>query len=287
MRKSKAELTAYILLRGIVLIVLVFELASRQWFNVFLCCLSLVLFMIPTIVERHLQLELPGPLEIVILCFIFSSAILGEIAEFYLKIPGWDTLLHTLNGFLMAAIGFSLIDLLNRSPRFHISLSPFFVAFVAFCFSMTTGVLWEFVEYAIDRLFRFDMQKDYLVPVISSVTLNPEGVNVPIVLQDIRSVTVLYEEAGAAKELVIPGGYLDIGLKDTIKDLLVNCLGAVVFSVIGVVYLRRRGKGGFVRGFIPRLMTREEMDQRQAKARQASDLRRRQKKRKGRRQYGE
>ena len=258
MRKSKAELIAYILLRGAVLVVLVLELLSRQWFNVFLCFLTLLLFMIPTIVERHLQLELPGPLEIVILCFIFSSAVLGEIAEFYLKVPGWDTLLHTLNGFLMAAIGFSLIDLLNRSPRFHISLSPFFVAFVAFCFSMTTGILWEFVEYAIDHLFHMDMQKDFLVASISSVSLNPEGVNVPVVLRDIHSATLVYEEGGALRETVIEGGYLDIGLRDTMKDLLVNCLGALVFSCIGVVYLRRRGKGRLVGSLIPKLLTEEE-----------------------------
>ena len=258
MRKSKAELAAYFLLRGAVLVVLVLELLSRQWFNVFLCFLTLLLFMIPSIVERRLQLELPGPLEIVILCFIFSSAILGEIAEFYLKVPGWDTLLHTLNGFLMAAIGFSLIDLLNRSPRFHISLSPFFVAFVAFCFSMTTGILWEFVEYAIDHLFHMDMQKDFLVSSVSSVSLNPDGVNVPVVLRDIHSATLVYEEAGALRETVIEGGYLDIGLRDTMKDLLVNCLGALVFSCIGVVYLRRRGKGRLADSLIPKLLTEEE-----------------------------
>ena len=258
MRKSKAELAAYFLLRGAVLVVLVLELLSRQWFNVFLCFLTLLLFMIPSIVERRLQLELPGPLEIVILCFIFSSAILGEIAEFYLKVPGWDTLLHTLNGFLMAAIGFSLIDLLNRSPRFHISLSPFFVAFVAFCFSMTTGILWEFLEYAIDHLFHMDMQKDFLVSSVSSVSLNPDGVNVPVVLRDIHSATLVYEEAGALRETVIEGGYLDIGLRDTMKDLLVNCLGALVFSCIGVVYLRRRGKGRLADSLIPKLLTEEE-----------------------------
>ncbi len=278
MRKSKAELTAYILLRGIVLIVLIFELASRQWFNVFLCTLTLLLFMIPTIVERHLQLELPGPLEIVILCFIFSSAILGEIAEFYLKIPGWDTLLHTLNGFLMAAIGFSLIDLLNRSPRFHISLSPFFVAFVAFCFSMTTGILWEFVEYAIDRLFHMDMQKDALVSAVASVSLNPEGVNVPLVLRDIQSTAVFYEEGGVPRELVISGGYLDLGLRDTMKDLLVNCVGAILFSVIGVVYLRHRGKGRLAGSLIPKLLTPEEAEEKKDDRRPLALLRRRGKK---------
>lgn len=280
MPKSKAELVAYILLRGAVLVVLVLELLSRQWFNVFLCALTLLLFMIPTIVERHLQLELPGPLEIVILCFIFSSAILGEIGEFYLKVPGWDTLLHTLNGFLMAAIGFSLIDLLNRSPRFHISLSPFFVAFVAFCFSMTTGILWEFVEYAIDHLFRADMQKDFLLSSVASVNLNPAGVNVPVVLREIESTTVLWRDGDALRQTVISGGYLDIGLMDTMKDLLVNCVGAIVFSVIGVVYLRRRGTGGFAGSFIPKFMTREEVDRRLEEGREASEARRKRRKKK-------
>ena len=280
MPKSKAELIAYILLRGAVLIVLVAELLTRQWFNVFLCFLTLLLFMVPTVVERRLQLELPGPLEIVILCFIFSSAILGEIAEFYVKIPGWDTMLHTVNGFLMAAIGFSLIDLLNRSPRFHISLSPFFVAFVAFCFSMTTGVIWEFIEFGIDRTVHLDMQKDYVVSSISSVALNPEGANTAVLIRDIRSTTILWREGDILRETVVAGGYLDIGLADTMKDLLVNCLGAIVFSFIGVAYLHRRGKGGFVRGLIPRLMTREEMDQRQAKARQIADIHRQRRKEK-------
>lgn len=280
MPKSKAELIAYILLRGAVLIILVAELLSREWFNVFLCFLTLLLFMVPTIVERRLQLELPGPLEIVILCFIFCSAILGEIAEFYVKVPGWDTMLHTLNGFLMAAIGFSLIDLLNRSPRFHISLSPFFVAFVAFCFSMTTGVLWEFVEFAIDRLLNMDMQKDYIVPSISSVAINPEGANVPVLIRDIQSTVILWQEGGISRETVISGGYLDVGLRDTVKDLLVNCLGAVVFSFIGVAYLHRRGKGGFIRGFIPRLMTREEMDKWDEEARHATELRQQKRKQK-------
>ena len=278
MPKSKAELIAYILLRGAVLIVLVAELLTRQWFNVFLCFLTLLLFMVPTMVERRLQLELPGPLEIVILCFIFSSAILGEIAEFYVKIPGWDTMLHTVNGFLMAAIGFSLIDLLNRSPRFHISLSPFFVAFVAFCFSMTTGVIWEFIEFGVDRTVHLDMQKDYVVSSIASVALNPEGANAAVLIRDIRSTTILWQDGDVLRETMIAGGYLDIGLADTMKDLLVNCLGAIVFSFIGVAYLHRRGKGSFVRGLIPRLMTREEMEQRQAKARQIADTKRQRRK---------
>ena len=73
--------------------------------NVFFCVLSLVLFLMPTILERQLQIDLPNVLEIVILLFIFSAWILGEVQTYYTIIPYWDTMLHTLNGFLCAAGG--------------------------------------------------------------------------------------------------------------------------------------------------------------------------------------
>ncbi|MCD8018939.1 MAG: hypothetical protein LUF92_04950 [Clostridiales bacterium] len=119
-------------------------------------------------------------LETVIVIFIFSAEILGEINAFYVKIPVWDSILHTTNGFLMAAIGFALIDIFNRSEKFSIKMSPYFVAFVAFCFSMTVGVLWEFFEFGMDWFFGTDMQKDWIVSAIHSVKLNPNGENVPV-----------------------------------------------------------------------------------------------------------
>ena len=98
--------------------------------------------MVPQFIDKKLGVTIPVGLETVILIFIFSAEILGEINAFYVKIPIWDTILHTTNGFLMAAIGFALIDLFNRSDRFSIKMSPYFVAFFAFCFSMTVGVMW-------------------------------------------------------------------------------------------------------------------------------------------------
>ena len=259
MRKSKAELITYFVLRAAVLAVLVAELVAQRWSSVFTCLLTLLLFMIPSLVERRLKLEIPRVLEIVILLFIFAAEILGEIAEFYVRVAAWDAWLHTVNGFLMAAIGFGMIDLLNRSPRFHISLSPLFVAFVAFCFSMTIGVLWEFFEYFIDQVFIMDMQKDTVVQVISSVALHPNGNNIPVIIHDITETTITGVTNGVAGETVIAGGYLDVGLHDTMKDMFVNCLGALVFSVIGAFYIRNRG--GRVAGrFIPKLMTAEQIE---------------------------
>ncbi len=234
----------------IVLMILVIVSIVRQFFlgnyhNMFLGILTLILFTIPKFIEKKLGVSIPAGLEAVILIFIFSAEILGEINAFYVKISIWDTMLHTTNGFLMAAIGFSLIDIFNRSEKFSIKMSPFFVAFVAFCFSMTVGVMWEFFEFGMDWFFQMDMQKDWILPVISSVKLNPDGANVPVKVA-VESVVINGQEWDL-------GGYLDVGIVDTMKDLMVNFVGAVVFSIVGILYLRQRGKGKLAASLIPQV----------------------------------
>lgn len=224
-----------------------------NYHNMFLGILTLFLFMVPAVLDQTLGVTIPAGLETVILIFIFSAEILGEINAFYVKIPVWDTILHTTNGFLMAAIGFALIDLFNRSDRFSIKMSPYFVAFFAFCFSMTVGVLWEFFEFSMDWFFGLDMQKDWILPSINSVKLNPTGANVPVHV-DIQSVVINGEKWNL-------GGYLDIGIVDTMKDLMVNFIGAVVFSIIGILYLKHRGKGKLAASLIPQV--RDEKEQKQ------------------------
>ena len=234
----------------IVLMVLVLLSIVRQFFlgnyhNMFLGILTLILFSIPKLIEKKLGVSIPAGLQAVILIFIFSAEILGEINAFYVKIPIWDTMLHTTNGFLMAAIGFALIDIFNQSEKFSIKMSPYFVAFVAFCFSMTVGVVWEFFEFGMDWFFQTDMQKDWILPAISSVKLNPEGANVPIKIA-IDSIVINGQEWNL-------GGYLDVGIVDTMKDLMVNFVGAVVFSMIGILYLKQRGKGKLAASLIPQV----------------------------------
>ena len=255
LRKKHTVAAVYLFLRFFVIAVMVAQFFNGNFENVFLCLLTLVLLLLPTIIERSLQIDLPNTLEIIIMLFIFAAEILGEIRAFYTTYPGWDTMLHTLNGFLCAAIGFSLVDLFNRNERFSLSLSPVFMAIVAFCFSMTIGVLWEFFECAMDQLFLLDMQKDMVVNSISSVMLDPTGGNTPVMIKGITDVIVV---AGGEEISLGLGGYLDIGLLDTMKDLAVNFVGAVVFSFIGYFYVKSRGKGRFARGFIPQVLSPEE-----------------------------
>lgn len=250
-KKKPRVATVYFLLRLAVIVVMVAQFLNGNFENFFLCILTLVLFLMPTIIEKKLQIALPNTLEIIILLFIFAAEILGEISAYYTTFQGWDTMLHTLNGFLCAAIGFSLVDMLNRHERFSLSLSPAFMAIVAFCFSMTIGVLWEFFECGMDQFFLLDMQKDMVVNQISTVMLDPTGGNHPQIVKGITDVIVV---ANGEQIPLGLGGFLDIGLLDTMKDLAVNFIGAVVFSVIGFFYVKSRGKGRFASRFIPKVV---------------------------------
>lgn len=245
-REHKSSFVVYMVLRIMVILMMILQIFNKNYENVFLCVLTLLLFIVPSFIQVNLKIELPTALEITILVFIFAAEILGEIQAYYIKFPFWDTVLHTINGFLMAAIGFALADILNRSKKISFQLSPVFLVIVAFCFSMTIGVIWEFFECGMDLFFGFDMQKDTIVNSISSVMLDPTGGNTPTAIHNITDVMVNGKSLGL-------GGYLDIGLLDTMKDLFVNFIGAVVFSVIGYFYVKSRGQGKFAKRFIPRL----------------------------------
>lgn len=248
--KEKRSVTlVYILLRTSVVLVMLAQIFNRNFENVFLCVLTLLLFMMPSVMKRKLDVELPNTLEIIILLFIYAAEILGEIGAYYVTFPYWDTVLHTLNGFLCAAIGFSLVDILNRSSSERFNLSPLYMAIAAFCFSMTVGVIWEFFECTMDQLFFLDMQKDTVVSAIGSIMLDAPGGNHPVMIKNITDVIIV--QADGTQTALGLGGYLDIGLLDTMEDLFVNFIGALTFSIIGYFYVQSRGKNKFAKRFIP------------------------------------
>lgn len=253
---NKTTLTVYLVLRGLIILIMVRAVLRGNYESVFLCALSLALLILPSVLQKRLYITLPSTLEIVILLFIFAAEILGELASFYVRVPNWDTMLHTVNGFLCAAVGFALVDMINRNERFSLKLSPVYLAIVAFCFSMTVGVLWEFFEFAADRFLGLDMQKDTVLSAIGSVALDPTMSNKVVRVKDIADVIIVHSD-GSQQTLGL-GGYLDVGLFDTMKDLFVNFIGAVVFSVIGYFYVKQEGKSKFASRFIPRVPGPEE-----------------------------
>lgn len=251
--QHKATAILFAILRLLVVVILVRQLMLREWENVFYCVLTLFLFLLPSIASSVLKITLPSALEVIILLFIFSAEILGELNSFYVRIPHWDTMLHTINGFCCAAIGFSLVDILNRNKRFSLKLSPLYLAIAAFCFSMTIGVLWEVFEFSVDKFFDGDMQKDTVVSTINSTMLDKTHSNKVVKITDISDVIIVHSDG--TEEALDVGGYLDVGINDTMKDLIVNLVGAVVFSLIGFFYVKQKGKGKFAREFIPQVET--------------------------------
>lgn len=250
----KIVFTMYWLLRASVIFVMIAQFLNHNYENVFLCILTLFLFLVPSFIEKKFRIRFPDTMEIIIFLFIYAAEILGEIHAMYIRIPVWDTMLHTLNGFLVAAIGFSLVDLLNRNENFSLQLAPSYLALVAFCFSMTIGVFWEFFEFGIDYFFHMDMQKDTVLTSISSVALDPNGLNNPVVIDSIKTMSLNGEKLPIS-------GYLDIGLYDTIEDLFVNFIGAIVFSYIGYFYVKSKGKSKIAEQFIPEVIVDKESDE--------------------------
>lgn len=231
LKHNKTAFIVYSVLRVLVLITLIRSIFTQNYEHAALCLLSLVLFLLPAFASETFKWEIPGLFQCIIYVEIFAGEILGEIGHYFTRVPGWDNILHTTSGFLAAAVGFSTIELLNKNSK-SVKLSPFYLAMVAFCFSMTIGVLWEFFEYSADKLLALDMQKDFVISSFSSVTLDPSGSGNLIKLHDITQ-TVITTASG---EAYIVDGFLDIGIMDTMKDLFVNMIGALIFSVLGYLY---------------------------------------------------
>lgn len=231
-KENKATFIIFTILRILIVVIMVRSIFIGNYEGVFTCILTLLLLLIPSFLKGALRISIPPLFESIIYLFIFSANILGELAHFYAHIPIWDTMLHTLNGFLFAAVGYSTVELLNRSSK-KIKLSPLYLTLVAFCVSMTIGVLWEFFECGMDLFFGTDMQKDFLVDTIRSTKLDPTNNQNVIVVKDIVNTTITTR---SGEVTVIDGGYLDIGILDTMKDLFVNFIGAIVFCIFGFIY---------------------------------------------------
>lgn len=258
LRENKRTFIVYSILRVLVILIMVLQLFNHNYENAFLCVLTLALMVVPSVLQVTFKIEFPSTLEIIILLFIFAAEILGEISSFYIWFPHWDTILHTLNGFLCAALGVSLVEILNNDKRIPFQLSPFFLAVVSFCFSMTIGVLWEFFEFGMDMFFLLDMQKDTVISQISTTFLDTTKQNLRVLIPEITQTVVNDQPLNIE-------GYLDIGLIDTMEDLIVNFIGAFVFAILQYVYGKHGDKRIF-RNLVPFLQEENKYEKLEEKA---------------------
>ena len=241
LKEHKSSFIVYFTLRALVIILGVICLIRGRYESLFFCLLTLILLVLPSLFQLTFRVEMPTTLEIILLLFIFAAEILGEIGDFYYAFPYWDTVLHTLNGFICAGIGLSLADLLNKNEKMKFELSPVFTALVGFCFSMTIGVFWEFFEYFMDMVFNMNMLKDTIITEIHSIPIDQLG--------NLKSITNI-QTTIINGELINISGYLDIGLIDTLNDLIVNFIGAITFSVFGYFYTKNHGEDWIAKQFV-------------------------------------
>ena len=179
------------------------------------CILGLVTIHLPGILERRLRFELPGLLYGFYIVFLYCAIFLGEVRSFYYLFPRWDSILHFFSSLMTGFFGLMVVTILNRDRHVSMNLSPLFVCLFAFCFSVTIGSLWEIYEFIGDGLFGLNMQK----------FMTAQG------------------------ELLVGHN----ALRDTMKDIIVDVLGALLASVIGMISIRRG-----TRWYIPTLTRSEE-----------------------------
>lgn len=166
------------------------------------CVLGIFAMMLPGFLKKKIDLQIPSTMLVLYALFLYGAIYLGEVRSFYYNVPNWDTILHTFSGAMLGALGFSFVTLLNRTDKVPVNLSPAFVAVFALCFAMALGVVWEIYEFTADYIMGTNMQK-------------------------------FGTEAG---ELFLG----QAALKDTMKDLIVDTIGALVISVMGYISLKHK-----------------------------------------------
>lgn len=176
------------------------------------CILGIIAMLLPGMLEKKLKIAIPSNMLILYTIFLYSAIYLGEVRSFYYNISHWDNILHTFSGAMIGALGFSIVTLLNNTEKVPINLSPIFVALFSFCFAVTLGVVWEFYEFIFDGLLGLNMQKFAL----------ENGI----------------ELVGRA------------ALVDTMIDLFVDTVGALIMSIIGYISLK------YNKGWIEKLQVR-------------------------------
>jgi len=164
------------------------------------CIFGVFAMFVPGLLMHRFRLSIPSGMIVAYALFLYCAIYLGEVRNFYFIIPHWDTILHAFSGAAIGALGFSIVSLLNKSETVAFSLSPVFVALFAFCFAIALGVVWEIYEFSIDYFLNTNMQKYAL-------------------------------ESG--EQLVGQAA-----LTDTMKDLIVDAIGAFAISVIGYISLK-------------------------------------------------
>lgn len=172
---ERRKLWIFIITRLTVIIAGLVAIFEQNWTYVAMSVLTLVVMMLPSIVEKSLNVELPSEFEIVLILFIYGALFLGEMRQFYERFWWWDKMLHGFSGLILGNAGFLIVSFLNRSTKTTVQLSAVFVSFFSFCFAVAMGAVWEIYEYFMDQVFGFNMQRGSLDDTMTDLILDTVG----------------------------------------------------------------------------------------------------------------
>ena len=213
---TKIKTSGIILGELLALGTIVFLVATKQYSRLPLAFGTLGLVLLPAMMERLFRCRLCLPVYIFSLMYAVGP-MMGQCWNFYYTISWWDKLLHISGGVMFVIVGAYFFELLTKRKDHFVGAAIF-----ALCFSMAIAVLWEFVEFGADHFLGMDMQDDMLVTHLTSYLLG-EGVGVTGSVENIQSVVV--------NGIQLPG-YIDIGLTDSMLDMMLESLGALVTCLL-------------------------------------------------------
>lgn len=207
--------TLILFINSIVLFIVVEDASLKSQFalNCFQCFCMLVLMFLPRFVSKHFKYEIPKIMQIIYVSFCFGGLVLGDVYNFFDRFPYWDSILHSISGVLLAALGFIIMNTLNGSARVKMTLSPTILCISVVLFALALGALWEIIEFLIDDIFGSNMQQ---------FMQTTEGTLV------------------GAGDVPLQGHE---ALRDTMKDLMLGLGGAIIIAVVGYFELKRGKKG--------------------------------------------
>lgn len=221
-----ARMIGVLLCETFAIVTIIIMIANTQVDKLLLAVATPFMILVPKMTERIFRCRISLPVYLFGL-FYAIGPMLGHCHNLYYTIPWWDKMLHISGGVMFAFLGLFLFEKYIGKDKEKKMMTAIF----ALCFSMAIAVLWEFCEFGADTFFGMDMQDDTVITHINSYLLD-EGIGVAGSIQNIEEVIV----NGQALPVK---GYIDIGLVDTILDMLLETMGAVV---VAMIYMASKGK---------------------------------------------
>lgn len=170
---DKTQSFVIIFLRITILIAMAGAIWNYRWALLFSSALILALTFLPNFFEKRYRINLPIEFEFVIILFIYASLFLGEMHGYYTRLWWWDIVLHISSGISLGFAGFLILYVLYYQDK--IRAKPIWIAIFAFCFGLAIGTVWEIIEFIVDQLFGWNMQKTGLVDTMWDLIIDALG----------------------------------------------------------------------------------------------------------------